>query len=169
MQGVRLQGRAPVPATAPIGDVGAAGVDDHHRADHEQRPPARVDLARREPEQPPKRAPGDHEAGDDEDRRLAERGEVLGLAVTIGVTRIGGAPGDAERDEGQDRRDEVGSGVRRLREQAETVRGDPCQELDRNQQAGGDDRDKRGTSLGGHDAEGSHNARGPLSRASQSS
>src|SRR5207248_2497745 len=131
--------------------------------------PARVDLARREPEQPPKGAPGDQKAGDDEDRRLAERGEVLGLAVTIGVTRIGGAPGDAERDEGQDRRDEVGSGVRRLREQAETVRGDPCQDLDRDQQAGGDDRDKRGTSLGGHDAEGSHNARGPLSRASRSS
>ena len=78
---------------------------------------------------------------------------------------VGRAERDADGHEGQQRRDQVGAGVRRLGEQAEAVGRDPGQELDRDQDAGGDDRDERGAALGAHDAEGSHNAEGPLSRA----
>ena len=71
MERVRLERRAPVAAAGAEGDVRAAGVDDHHDPDHQQRPAARVDLALGQPEQAPQRAPGDQEARDDEDRRLA--------------------------------------------------------------------------------------------------
>ena len=57
----------------------------------------------------------------DEDRGLAERGEVLRLAVPVLVAEVGRARRDADREERQQRRDEIGARVRRLREQAEAV------------------------------------------------
>ena len=49
---------------------------------------------------------------------------MLRLPVPVGVAGVGGAPGDTDRKEGQQRRDEVDAGVRRLREQTEAVRRD---------------------------------------------
>ena len=59
------------------------------------------------------RAPDDEDAGDDEDRALGERREVLGLPVAVLVAGIGGPHGDADREERQQRGDEIGAGVGR--------------------------------------------------------
>src|SRR6185312_6057522 len=90
---------------------------------------------------------------DDEDRGLTERGQVLRLAVAVRVARVGRTDGDPEREEGQERRHEVGAGVHRLGEETEAVRGDAGEELDGDQDARGDDRDESGAALGAHDGE----------------
>ena len=61
---------------------------------------------------------------------------MLGLSVTVRMARVGGTTGDADREEGEERRDEVGARVRSLGEQAEAVGGNPGRELDRDQRAG---------------------------------
>ena len=62
-----------------------------------------------------------------------ERREVLRLAVAVLVAGVGGTRGDADREERQQRRDEVGAGVRGLREEPEAVRGEARAELERDQ------------------------------------
>ena len=126
-------------------------------SDHdEDRVPAWIDLPARQPEEPPQSPPGDRESRDDEDRRLGERGQVLRLAVAVGVAGIGRPPGDANRNERQQRRDQVGARMRGLGEQAEAAGCDPGDELHPDQHARGDDRDERGAALRAHAAEGSH-------------
>ena len=87
------------------------------------------------------------QAGQDEDRRLGESREVLRLAVAVLVPDVGGADRDADREERQERRDEVGARVQRLRDEPEAVRGEACAELERDERDGRDHRDERGTSL----------------------
>ncbi len=82
-----------------------------------------------------------------EERRLGERREVLGLAVPVLVALVGRLRRDADREEGQQRGDEVGAGVDRLGDEAEAVRGEADRELQRDERAGGDDRDERGAPL----------------------
>ena len=53
------------------------------------------------------RVPDDEDAGHDEDRALGERGQMLGLPVAVLVTDVGGAHGDADGEEGQQRGDEI--------------------------------------------------------------
>jgi len=67
------------------------------------------------------RAPTDDERRANEQRGLAERGEMLRLPVPVRVARVGRPAGDPNREEGEERRDEVGARVRGLREQAEAV------------------------------------------------
>ena len=72
------------------------------------------------------REPRDRETGDDdaderEDGRLGERREVLRLAVPVLVPASAGPAGDADREERQQRRDEVGAGVERLGDEAEAA------------------------------------------------
>src|SRR5438105_10311792 len=103
MERVRGERRARVgPCSAPR--RGSAGdVDADHDADDEERVPRRlhggavVDEA-------DYRAPDNHDTGDDEDRALRERGEMLRLAVAVLVAGIGGANGVAEGVTGQQRR-----------------------------------------------------------------
>ena len=54
---------------------------------------------------------------------------MLGLAVAVLVTGVGRSRGDADREEGQERRDQIDPGVRGLGEQAEAVRGEAGAEL----------------------------------------
>jgi hypothetical protein len=48
---------------------------------------------------------------------------VFGLLVPVLVADVGGPQGDAEREEREQRGDEVGAGVRGLGDEAEAVRG----------------------------------------------
>ena len=79
--------------------------------DDEERVPGRV-HGRAAVDEPRDRVPDDEDAGDDEDRALGERGEMLGLPVAVLVARVGGAHGDADGEERQQRGDEIRARVR---------------------------------------------------------
>ena len=64
--------------------------------------------------------------------------------------RVGRPPGDADREQRQQRRDEVGPGVDCLRDEAEAPAREPGGELQRDEHAGGDDRDECRAPLRAH-------------------
>ena len=127
-------------------------VDDDHDADHEQRPPRRVHRLRMRRRQARHRAIRDEDARDDEERGLGERREMLRLAVPVLMARIGRTHGDSDREERQERGDEVGAGVDRLGDEPEAVRREPRRELERDERARGEDGDERGPALRAHPA-----------------
>ena len=90
------------------------------------------------------------EADRDEEGGLGERGEVLRLRVAVGVATIGGTHRDGHGEERQERRREVGPRVRGLREETEARAGEAGDELDRDEETGGPDRDERGAPLRRH-------------------
>ena len=92
----------------------------------------------------------DVEAREHEDRGLAEGGQVLGLAVPVGMPAVGRAAGDPDREEREQRGDEVGAGVDRLRDQAEAAGREPGPELERDQRAGSGNRNESSTPLRAH-------------------
>ena len=110
----------------------------------------RLDLELDPADEPRDRHARDGEADRDEERRLGERGEVLRLPVAEGMARVGGAHRDGDGEEREQRGAEVGSRVRRLGEEAEASAREPGAELDRDEQAGGPDRDERGAPLRRH-------------------
>ena len=90
------------------------------------------------------------DGGNDEDRTLGERRKMLGLPVAVLVAEIGGAHGDADGEEGQQRGDEVGARMGGLRDEAEAVRGEAGTELQRDQRERREHRPERGFPLGLH-------------------
>ena len=100
--------------------------------------------------QPLDRAQGDEHAGEHEDRRLAERREVLRLAVAVLVPLVGGPRRDADGEEREQRRDEIRPRVKRLGEEPEAVRREPGRELDRDQHDRGEHGHERGAALRAH-------------------
>ena len=78
---------------------------------------------------------------------LGKRGEVLGLAVAVLVAPVGRLGGDADREEREQGRDEVGARVDRLGDQAEAVRGEADRELERDERRRRGDRHERGPAL----------------------
>ena len=89
------------------------------------------------------RAHGDEDARDREEAGLAERREMLRLAVAVLVRDVRGARRDAEREERQQRRDEIGPRVDRLGDEAEAVRREADAELEDDERRCGGDRDER--------------------------
>ena len=67
-----------------------------------------------------------------------------------GWPRVGGPDGDRHREERHERSSQVRARVRRLGEQPEAPAREPRDELDRDQEAGGPDRDERGAALRRH-------------------
>ena len=147
---VRPERGALVAAGSPERNEQATGVDEHHEDDHDERVPLRMHRGGREPREVRDRPPGDQQARADEDRSLRERAEVLGLAVPVGVAGIGGPCGHADGEVREQRRDEVGARVKRLRDQAEAVRRDADDQLDGDQDARRDHRDEGGSPLRAH-------------------
>ena len=113
---------ARVRSRGPHRDGGARDVDrDHER--RRPRTPTRPSTSRSRSSRraaPTASAPTARLTSS-EDARLGERGEVLGLPVAVGVRAVGGTAGDADREEREQRRDEVGAGVQRLRDEAEAA------------------------------------------------
>ena len=113
MKDVHCECRAVVAPGRPVRDESAARVDADHDADDCQR--EGVDVHLMSPvDESEDRARRDHERGDDEDRRLGESGEVLGLSVPVRMADVGRAAGDPDREEGQEGGDEIRSRMRRL-------------------------------------------------------
>ena len=68
----------------------------------------------------------DHQAGEQEQSRLDEGGEVFDLFMAVLVIGIGGFVGKPDRNPRDDGRDQNESGMRGFRENAETA----CREAD---------------------------------------
>ena len=100
--------------------------------------------------QPRDRGRRDEEADQDQEGRLGERSEVLCLAVAILVADVRGTTCDAEREEREQRRDEVGSRVGRLGDEAKAACRKADDELQRNESRGRTDRDERRAPLWVH-------------------
>ena len=75
---------------------------------------------------------------------------MLRFAVPVCMGAIGGACRDPEREERQERGDEIGPRMDRLGEEPEAVRRDAGDELDGDQHRGGDDRAERRSPLRSH-------------------
>ena len=86
----------------------------------------------------------------DEEAGLGERREVLRLRVAVRMAAIGGAHRDRDREERQQRGGEIRPRVRGLREQAEARAREAGDELDRDEETRGPDRDERGAPLRRH-------------------
>ena len=65
------------------------------------------------------RAPRDEHACQHEDRAFGESGQVLRLAVAVLMGHVRGPHGDADREERQQSRDQIRTGVERLRDEAQ--------------------------------------------------
>ena len=129
-----------------------AEVDDDHEADHRQRVPGRPDRRLPAADEVGDRTPRDEAADHGKDCGLGERTEVLGLAVAVLVSDVRRPDRDADREEGQQGRDQVGAGVRGLRYEAQAVRRQSRGELEHDQRDGGADRDERDSPLRMHAA-----------------
>ena len=78
---------------------------------------------------------------------------MLGLAVAVEVAGVGGLRRDADREERQQRRDEVRARVGGVGHEAEAPGGEPDRELQADEDGGRDDGRERGAALRGHAAE----------------
>ena len=88
-------------------------------ADDREDVPARVEAGAPPRAEPVDRLDHDEGATAGEDRRLAERREVLGPPVPIGVLAVGGAPAEADRRQRQDRGDDIAARLDPGRDQGE--------------------------------------------------
>ena len=166
---VREERLARVPPRRAIGDKRAGDIDRQHERDRRKHPPGRLDLPLERPAEPRQSERRDDEADEREHGRLREGREVLGLPVTVLVSGIGRPPGDADREEGEQRGDEIGPGVERLGDEPQAAAREPDSELQREQHDRRADRDERGSALWSHggrlDALGLRGCRGGLARA----
>ena len=93
---------------------------------------------------------GHEQAAREQDRRLAERAEVLGAAMTVGMLGIRGPAAQANREERQGGGDHVAAGLDPGRDQPEAAGEQPDPELEGHEQRGGRDRDEGCPPLGEH-------------------
>ena len=106
--------------------------------DDEEGPQARVDMDLTE-EDPPDGLVDDPGAGDEEEHRLDEGGEVLDLAVAVRVGLVGRPVRDADGDEGDERGDEIEPRMGGLGQDAERAAEETDDELHAGQAHGGED------------------------------
>ena len=147
MERVRLERRTAVPPSGAQRHDHAAHVDHDHRADHRERVPGRFDARLRAPHDVGNRPPDDEDARGGEEARFRERREMLGLAVAVRVRAVGRTDGDADREERQERGDEVHARVQRFRDEAEAVGRETGNELERDERRRRADRDERRAAL----------------------
>jgi hypothetical protein len=106
---VRPERLAAVAPRGPERDDGPREVDREHDRDDEEDPPVGVDGVLGDADEARDGERRNRDADEREHGGLAERGEVLGLPVPVLVAAVGRAPGNADREERQQRRDEVGA------------------------------------------------------------
>ena len=142
---------APVEARAPQRDHRSRRVDHEHEPDRGERPPGRLDVEL-------------DDAGEAQDREharcraltrmrkpaSASAARFWAFAVPVRVAAIRRTNRDGHGEEREQRGREVGARVRRLGEQAEARARQACDELDRDEETGGPDRDERGAPLRRH-------------------
>jgi hypothetical protein len=150
VQCVRLERRAAVAPSALERHPRPARVDGDHDPDHEEGVPGRLHVGLRRPDEVRRGPVGDEEAGEDEDRRLGERRQMLRPPVAVRVARVGRPAGDAHCEEGQQRGDEIRARVDRLGDETEAAARQPGAELQTDQDERSDDGDQSGSPLRGH-------------------
>ena len=128
-------------------DGDAAEVDDEGDADHREDVPARVEAGVAAAAEAVDRLDHDEGATAGEDRRLAERREVLGAPVPVGVLAVGRLAAEADREQREDRRDDVAARLDPGRDQGQRAGRDPGAELEHDEEDGGADRDQGGLGL----------------------
>ena len=143
MQGVRSERSTPVPTRRAPGDCRAAQVDREHNPKNCEGVPGRTHLGIGRACKALDCAHGDEDARHREKPGLAECREMLRLAVAVLVRDIRGACRETEREERQQRRDEVGPRMDRLGDEAEAVRRQADAELEDDERRCGGNRDER--------------------------
>ena len=147
---VRAQGLAAVPARRAERDDGAREVDREHDRHDDEQPPRRVDRVARPSREPRHRERRDGNADEREHGRLRQRGEVLSLPVPVLMPFVGGPAGDADREEREQRGNEIGSGVQRLGDEPQAAADETRAELECGEHRRRADRDERGSALRRH-------------------
>ena len=147
---VRAQGLAAVLASRAKRDDGAGEVDREHDRHDDEQPPRRVDRVARPSREPRDRERRDGDADEREHGRLRQRGEVLGLSVPVLVPFVGGPAGDADREEREQRGNEVGAGMQRLGDESQAAADEAGAELQCGEHRRRADRDERGPALRRH-------------------
>ena len=140
---VREERRARVLPGSAIRDDEAREVDRDDQEEHGEDPPRGLDVQLDPAREACHGERCDADRDEHEEARLGERGEVLGLAVPVEVTLVGGLRRDADGEEREERGHQVCPGVRRVRDEAEAPRREACDELDRDQDGRSDDRRER--------------------------
>ncbi len=147
---VRAQGLAAVLARRAKRDDGAREVDREHDRHDDEQPPRRVDRVARPSREPRDRECRDGDADEREHGRLRQRGKVLSLPVPVLMPFVGGPAGDADREEREQRGNEIRSGVQRLGDEPEAAADETRSELECGEHRRRADRDERGSALGTH-------------------
>ena len=89
----------------------------------------------------------DVEGGDDEKSGFKEGGEIFEFAVAVGVARIRGLIGDADRKEGDDRGNEIQAGMEGFGEDTEAARSPNQEGLQAKEEHRGTHAEQRGAFL----------------------
>ena len=131
---VGLQRDRVVALRGPQQDQGDAQVDE--RGDDRDAQPQADLLQRPRMEEPVDRRHRDADGGDHDERALDPAGEVLRLAVAVGVVLVGRPGGDGQHGQRHDRADEIHEGLERVGEQADR----PGEQVGAGLQADGHDR-----------------------------
>ena len=150
MDGVRAQRLAPVAPRRPQRDNGPREVDRQNEPDDREDPPGGVDRVLGATRQAHHCKSGDRDADEREHRRLTERGKMLRLAVAVLMPLVGRADGDADREERQQRGDEVGARVQCLGDEPEAAARQARAELERDEGSRCANRNERRAALRGH-------------------
>ena len=129
---------AAVARAARVRDDHPRHVDDQHDGEHAEDPAVGVDVVLAAVGQPRRGLGADERAGQDQEAAFAQRGEVLGLAVAVGMVAVRRPDRDAQRQERQQGGDEVGARVHGLGDQAQRAGDKAGDELERDQERRGD-------------------------------
>jgi hypothetical protein len=142
VQRVRAQRSARVTARRAQRDERTAEIDDQRDRDHGELVPVDSRRPGSTGEVTDRFDRDDHAAGD-QDRRLAERAEVLRAAVAVRVLRVGRTPAEAHREERQHGGDHVAARLDARRDQPEASGRQPDAQLQSYEGGRGCDRDER--------------------------
>jgi hypothetical protein len=144
---VRTQGRGLICAGCAERHGDARSVDQQRYPDDHEHVPAglQITLPARQPDD---RFDHDEHPAGEQDPGLAERSEVLGAPVSVWMVAVGRAHPESDREERQDRGDDVAGRLDARRDETQATRDDPRAELQRDEHGRGRDRDERGARLG---------------------
>ena len=143
VQSIRFQGMAPVLAGGTVEHARPRDIDDDRRGHDRKRPERYLDLHLLV-NQAIGRGDDDPDARAQQQQGFEKRGEILDLAVAVGVRPVGRLGGDAYGQPGHDRSQEVKCGMRRFRQDTQATGG----KTDKDLYTGQEDRPEDGT-LGG--------------------
>ena len=121
-------------------------VGEHREAHHGDADAEPLDLGA--DDQPVGRLVDDDPGADQDQHPLDRRRQALDLLVAVGVVGVGRLVGFADRDEGDDRGDQVDQRVDRLGDDRDRAGDRPGGQLDRDQERVGGDRERRRAALG---------------------